>query len=91
MTTTLLKFSSQGCEPCNCDPVGALNGTCNTDYGQCVCRIGVTGRKCDMCEPFHYGFSLDGCKPCDCDQIGSVSLQCDATGQCPVRLMRLYI
>ncbi|XP_069998126.1 laminin subunit gamma-1 isoform X4 [Penaeus vannamei] len=77
--------SGVGCEPCNCDPVGALNGTCNTDYGQCVCRIGVTGRKCDMCEPFHYGFSLDGCKPCDCDQIGSVSLQCDATGQCPCR------
>lgn len=75
----------QGCDPCSCDPTGALNSTCDVNTGQCFCREGVTGQKCDVCEAYHYGFSLDGCQPCDCDPVGSVSLQCIATGQCQVR------
>ncbi len=31
------------------------------------CRPGVTGQRCDMCLPNHFGFSPDGCKPCECD------------------------
>ncbi|XP_071512701.1 laminin subunit gamma-1 isoform X2 [Panulirus ornatus] len=77
--------SGVGCEPCGCDPVGALNGTCDVQTGQCFCQLGVTGRKCDTCELYQYGFSRDGCQPCACDPVGSVSLQCDATGQCPCR------
>jgi coxsackievirus/adenovirus receptor len=74
----------QGCQPCNCDPVGALNHTCDLYTGQCQCRPGVTGQRCDVCQPYQYGFSLAGCIPCECDQIGSVTLQCDPLGQCPV-------
>ncbi|XP_050698804.1 laminin subunit gamma-1-like isoform X2 [Eriocheir sinensis] len=77
--------SGRGCDPCSCDPIGALNNTCNVNTGQCFCREGVTGQKCDVCEAYHYGFSLDGCQPCDCDPVGSVSLQCIATGQCQCR------
>ncbi|KAL1456196.1 hypothetical protein WDU94_000943, partial [Cyamophila willieti] len=75
--------SGQGCQSCNCDPIGSVNRTCDHLTGQCVCRPGVTGSRCDLCEPYHYGFSLDGCKPCNCDQIGATSLQCDPSGQCP--------
>lgn len=74
----------QGCQPCNCDPVGSLNHTCDLYTGQCQCRPGVTGQRCDVCQPYQYGFSLVGCKPCECDQIGSLALQCDPLGQCPV-------
>ncbi|XP_046665340.1 laminin subunit gamma-1 isoform X1 [Homalodisca vitripennis] len=76
-------ISGQGCQSCNCDPVGSLNQSCDTVTGQCNCRSNVTGLHCDICEPYYYGFSTDGCKACDCDSIGSLQLQCDAYGQCP--------
>lgn len=81
----------QGCEACNCDPVGSLNTSCDVITGQCKCRPGVTGQRCDVCEAYHYGFSYEGCKPCECDNIGSIALQCDPSGQCPVSLMFLQL
>jgi hypothetical protein len=79
----------QGCQSCNCDPVGSLNHTCDLYTGQCQCRPGVTGQRCDVCQPYQYGFSHAGCKPCECDQIGSLALQCDPLGQCPVSTVAL--
>nr|CAH7763267.1 unnamed protein product [Callosobruchus chinensis] len=76
-------FSGEGCHPCNCDPIGAVNQTCNLHTGQCYCRPGVTGLRCDHCESRKYGFSTEGCQECECDEIGSKDLQCDADGQCP--------
>ena len=37
---------------CNCNPDGSTAesvGTCD-DYGQCSCKVNVTGLKCDACE-----------------------------------------
>ncbi|CAG9761693.1 unnamed protein product [Ceutorhynchus assimilis] len=75
--------SGEGCQSCNCDPIGAFNSTCNLYTGQCHCRPGVTGLRCDHCEARKYGFSSEGCKDCECDVIGSNDLQCNASGQCP--------
>ncbi|CAH1999429.1 unnamed protein product [Acanthoscelides obtectus] len=75
--------NEDGCQPCNCDPIGAVNSTCSVFSGQCFCRPGVTGLRCDHCESRKYGFSTEGCKDCDCDPMGSKEPQCDATGQCP--------
>ncbi|CAL4069011.1 unnamed protein product [Meganyctiphanes norvegica] len=77
--------SGVGCEACDCDRTGAINGTCSEETGQCFCREGVTGRRCDTCMPHHYGFSDKGCFPCDCDSLGSTSPQCGPNGQCPCR------
>ncbi|CAD5234464.1 unnamed protein product [Bursaphelenchus xylophilus] len=75
--------SGNGCESCDCDPIGSLNTTCDMVTGGCQCKAGVTGRKCDQCAPYHFGFGSEGCKPCDCDQLGSESRECDVnTGQC---------
>lgn len=79
-------LTSQGCTPCNCDLEGSYNRTCNPITGQCQCRAGITGQRCDACESYKYGFSREGCKPCDCDSIGSQQLQCDPNGQCPVSI-----
>ena len=50
------------------------------------CNPGVTGQRCEMCLPQHYGFSTEGCKACECDPTGSLNLQCDLlTGQCECR------
>ena len=33
---------------CKCNVVGSVNGSC-TMRGDCFCRAGVTGQKCDQC------------------------------------------
>ncbi|RWS10044.1 laminin subunit gamma-1-like protein [Dinothrombium tinctorium] len=75
--------SGNGCEPCNCNPLGSEGRTCDERTGQCKCKAGVTGLKCDQCLPEHYGYSAKGCQACYCDRIGSLSAQCDERGQCP--------
>ncbi|XP_068431767.1 usherin [Clinocottus analis] len=39
------------CQPCACDPMGSVNGSCHPDSGVCVCKLLVTGDKCDICQP----------------------------------------
>ncbi|XP_061132682.1 usherin [Syngnathus typhle] len=43
------------CQPCACDPVGSVNGSCDLDLGLCQCKLLVTGAKCDECQ---HGASL---------------------------------
>eukprot|EP00058_Branchiostoma_floridae_P014832 XP_002600320.1 hypothetical protein BRAFLDRAFT_66822 [Branchiostoma floridae] len=53
---------------CNCSILGTVNGnmTCDPRSGQCDCRSGVRGQKCDQCD---FGFEGDFpnctvCPPC---------------------------
>uniref|UniRef100_A0A8B9LMM9 Basement membrane-specific heparan sulfate proteoglycan core protein n=1 Tax=Astyanax mexicanus TaxID=7994 RepID=A0A8B9LMM9_ASTMX len=41
------------CEECKCDVVGAWPVLCDTHTGQCQCRPGATGLKCDHCMEKH--------------------------------------
>lgn len=50
-----------GCQACNCDRMGSVNGSCDMSSGQCYCKSGVSGLKCDQCLPNYYSFSPDGC------------------------------
>lgn len=48
---------------CDCDPLGAESPQCEQDNGQCQCRLGFEGLRCDRCqrgyqEPFPH------CSPC---------------------------
>ena len=75
--------SGEGCEHCNCDPVGSESESCNEFDGQCKCRPGFGGRRCDQCEENHYGDPTVECFPCDCNPAGSTSYQCNPqTGKC---------
>ncbi|XP_074168450.1 laminin subunit beta-2 [Rhinolophus sinicus] len=89
--------SLHSCKPCDCDPMGTLEGgLCDTHTdetrgllsGQCRCKVNVWGQRCDSCRPNHYGLSVtqsEGCQPCRCDPRGRVpgTQACDpSSGAC---------
>lgn len=37
------------CVECDCDPNGVVSSGCERATGQCHCKEGVTGRRCDKC------------------------------------------
>ncbi|XP_038150804.1 netrin-1 isoform X1 [Cyprinodon tularosa] len=39
------------CVACQCHPLGAVGHWCNQTSGQCLCREGVTGLRCNRCAP----------------------------------------
>ncbi|XP_073654199.1 agrin isoform X7 [Tursiops truncatus] len=79
-----------GCpSSCQCNPHGSYGGTCEPATGQCSCRPGVGGLKCDRCEPGFWNFrgivtdGRSGCTPCSCDPQGAVRDDCEQmTGLC---------
>ncbi len=38
-----------GCEACLCSVLGSLGPACDPASGQCSCRPGYTGHKCNIC------------------------------------------
>lgn len=38
------------CTECDCDPNGIVSNECDGLTGQCNCKPGITGRRCDKCE-----------------------------------------
>ncbi|KAF5920300.1 hypothetical protein HPG69_007606 [Diceros bicornis minor] len=79
-----------GCpSSCQCNPHGAYGSTCDPALGQCSCRPGVGGLRCDRCEPGFWNFrgivtdGRSGCTPCSCDPLGAVRDDCEQmTGLC---------
>ncbi|EDW03702.1 laminin subunit beta-1 [Drosophila grimshawi] len=75
--------TGEGCEPCNCDAIGAMQEQCHTFTGQCECRQGFGGRACNQCQAHYWGNPNEKCQACMCDQFGAADFQCDReTGQC---------
>lgn len=84
----------RGCRPCDCDHHGTFEpNKCNVYGGECQCRPGFDGRRCDRCA--HGFFGYPACQPCGCNLAGSVVsvengtevVQCDDRGQCPCRAL----
>ncbi|XP_053576686.1 laminin subunit beta-4 [Bombina bombina] len=89
--------AENACIPCDCDPVGSLDGgVCDSHTnvnlgmiaGQCRCKENVKGERCDSCKDSFYGLSRNdpaGCQPCRCDPRGIVAgnTPCDQiSGDC---------
>uniref|UniRef100_A0A8C5TBM3 Laminin subunit alpha 3 n=1 Tax=Malurus cyaneus samueli TaxID=2593467 RepID=A0A8C5TBM3_9PASS len=73
-----------GCKSCNCSEKGVVDAAspeCDKTSGQCKCKPGITGRRCDQCAPGTYGFPH--CVPCSCNRDGTEPDVCDPrTGIC---------
>nr|XP_004672060.2 usherin [Jaculus jaculus] len=85
----LQKNNSFLCVPCDCHEAGTISGTlrCDKSTGQCPCKLGVTGLRCNQCEPHRYNLTmgnLQGCQMCECDSLGTLpGTICDPiSGQC---------
>ncbi|XP_035243973.1 agrin-like isoform X3 [Anguilla anguilla] len=83
-TMAALGVGLAGCpSTCKCNPYGSYGGACDPTSGQCSCKPGVGGQKCDRCEPGFWNFrgivteSTSGCTPCNCDALGSVRDDCE--------------
>ncbi|XP_004635889.1 laminin subunit alpha-1 [Octodon degus] len=75
-------YDDHPCRPCDCDPVGSLSSVCVKDDlqsnlhnglwpGQCPCKEGYGGERCDRCQFGYKGFP--SCVRCDCSPAGSVN------------------
>ncbi|XP_061525686.1 netrin-3 [Phycodurus eques] len=53
----------EACRPCQCHPLGAVGRWCNHTSGQCLCRQGVTGLRCNRCAP-EYKQGTSHLRPC---------------------------
>uniref|UniRef100_A0A3B3T2G9 Laminin, beta 4 n=1 Tax=Paramormyrops kingsleyae TaxID=1676925 RepID=A0A3B3T2G9_9TELE len=83
---------AQDCKACSCEPHGTKLSLCpargpclcNPTSGECPCRLGVVGPRCDRCADGFWDLGGEtGCQPCNCDPENSISNQCDkVTGQC---------
>ncbi|POI30878.1 hypothetical protein CIB84_005371, partial [Bambusicola thoracicus] len=75
-------YDDHPCYPCGCDPFGSLSSVCVKDErqsdsqhgtwpGQCQCRDGYTGEKCERCAFGYRGYP--NCLRCNCSLIGSIN------------------
>ena len=58
--------------PCNCDVTGAYNSTCDPYGGQCYCKPGVAGRRCDECALEYWNLGPNGCQ---CKQSKAIKIE----------------
>ncbi|XP_055351401.1 laminin subunit beta-1-like [Paramacrobiotus metropolitanus] len=69
--------SGKGCDPCGCDPKGAISAQCDLYMGMCRCQRGRGGRTCSDCETNYWGDPEKKCELCQCNLEGSESRQCN--------------
>uniref|UniRef100_A0A3B4FBW2 Laminin subunit alpha 1 n=1 Tax=Pundamilia nyererei TaxID=303518 RepID=A0A3B4FBW2_9CICH len=81
-------YGYPACSACGCDMAGTEETFCNTtlgvcscqNTGNCVCKPGVSGRRCEECVSGWFGLSaenLDGCLQCFCSGL---SQDCEEQG-----------
>lgn len=71
--------SETPCVPCECSGKGSV-GTCNTVGGDCICKLGFTGPRCDSCAVGYHG---ENCEKCPCDIRGTLpGGECDEQCHC---------
>lgn len=72
----------RACRPCKCHRVGSVGTTCNPTTGECLCKTGVTGRRCTRCAK---GFrqTRSSVEPCGPNGIPQTSVTSTPTAPPP--------
>ena len=58
---SLTTYYFNGAKRCNCDLTGSYDNDCDSFTGQCHCKPGVGGQRCDACLPEYFNFRSTGC------------------------------
>lgn len=56
-----LSQGNNGCLPCDCNKNGSLREDCHQTHGHCICKINVSGMKCDVCPSNGKKLTAFGC------------------------------
>ncbi|KAJ1350105.1 hypothetical protein KIN20_005822 [Parelaphostrongylus tenuis] len=95
----LSHYREDACRTCDCDLTGSVSDVCIRDDqsalsgqhpGDCVCKPGFGGRRCERCAPGYRNYPK--CEPCPCNQAGSVNFDtCEEENcQCKINVEGLY-
>ncbi|VDM62918.1 unnamed protein product [Angiostrongylus costaricensis] len=95
----LSHYREDACRTCDCDLTGSISDVCIRDDqsalsgqhpGDCVCKPGFGGRRCERCAPGYRNYPK--CEPCPCNQSGSVNFDtCEEENcQCKANVDGLY-
>ncbi|KRF77830.1 laminin subunit alpha lam-3 isoform X2 [Drosophila virilis] len=60
-----MQYPNSSCQACNCHGDGIRAEGCDAETGQCYCREGVTGLKCNKCVAQRQHLQESGCTLCD--------------------------
>ncbi|XP_067342410.1 laminin subunit alpha-1 isoform X1 [Channa argus] len=85
------------CLPCGCDVAGTEKtfcnvtvGVCNCQHnGECVCKVGVSGRLCEECVSGWFGLSTEnpeGCSQCFCSGLSQACEEQGGLTRVPITL-----
>ncbi|OZC06693.1 hypothetical protein X798_06324 [Onchocerca flexuosa] len=75
-------YREDACRPCDCDPIGSEHNNCVRDEtsadgdqkpGDCICKPGFGGRRCEVCAPGYRNHPK--CEPCPCNRAGSLNFE----------------
>uniref|UniRef100_A0A4W3J866 Laminin, alpha 5 n=1 Tax=Callorhinchus milii TaxID=7868 RepID=A0A4W3J866_CALMI len=74
--------AAKNCTPCDCLLCGTES--CDRRTGECRCKPGITGHRCDRCEQDgRFGYdTCAGCQRCACDLAALEETCHTVTGQC---------
>lgn len=79
----VLPNATEPCLPCDCHEKGS-EGPCLPNGGECKCKDGFIGPKCDQCVPGHRGSK---CLKCGCDPRGTMpGGECESHCQCKLNV-----
>ncbi|KAL5281190.1 LAMA2 family protein [Megaselia abdita] len=53
------------CEPCQCNEKGIQQIGCHPGTGQCFCKAGIKGLRCDVCDAERHYLDGSSCRVCD--------------------------
>ncbi|PIO72286.1 laminin EGF-like protein [Teladorsagia circumcincta] len=95
----IIVFREDACRTCDCDLTGSVSDVCIRDDqsalsgqhpGDCVCKPGFGGRRCERCARGYRNYPK--CEPCPCNQAGSVNYDTceEETCQCKANVEGLY-